>query len=93
MTKMYLHKLLNAFLLLRVCFFIWRHTHSFLKMIICGQLAVTPVVSVRSVKQFLSLVRKLDVNMDTISNRVHSVLTHLEKRYDVTLALYQRFEK
>uniref|UniRef100_A0A8C5BCM3 Retinoblastoma 1 n=1 Tax=Gadus morhua TaxID=8049 RepID=A0A8C5BCM3_GADMO len=46
-----------------------------------------------NVKQFLSLVRKLDVNMDTISSRVHSVLTHLEKRYDVTLALYQRFEK
>ncbi|KAG7280216.1 hypothetical protein CRUP_037577 [Coryphaenoides rupestris] len=46
-----------------------------------------------NVKQFLSLVRKLDVNLDTISNRVSSVLTRLEKRYDVTLALYQRFEK
>ena len=62
-------------------------------MIRKSKLAVTPVVSVCSVKQFLSLVRKLDVNMDTISSRVHLVLTHLEKRYDVTLALYQRFEK
>ena len=58
-----------------------------------SRFAITPVVSVCSVKQFLSLVRKLDVNMDTISSRVHSVLSHLEKRYDVTLALYQRFEK
>ncbi|KAJ3589804.1 hypothetical protein NHX12_010645 [Muraenolepis orangiensis] len=35
-----------------------------------------------NVKQFLSLVRKLDVNLDTISNRVHAVLARLEKRYD-----------
>ncbi|KAK0152667.1 Retinoblastoma-associated protein [Merluccius polli] len=46
-----------------------------------------------NVKQFLSLVRKLDENLDTISHRLHSVLTRLEKRYDVMLALYQRFEK
>lgn len=46
-----------------------------------------------SVKQFLALVRKMDVNLDTISTRVDSVLTRLEKKYDVTLALYQRFEK
>jgi len=45
------------------------------------------------VKQFLSLVRKLDVNVDTISNRVSNDLTRLENKYDVTLALYQRFEK
>uniref|UniRef100_A0A4W6FWJ4 Retinoblastoma-associated protein n=1 Tax=Lates calcarifer TaxID=8187 RepID=A0A4W6FWJ4_LATCA len=45
------------------------------------------------VKQFMALVRKLDVNMDTISTKVNSALTRLEKKYDVTLALYQRFEK
>ncbi|XP_070773147.1 retinoblastoma-associated protein isoform X5 [Enoplosus armatus] len=46
-----------------------------------------------NVKQFLALVRKLDVNLDTISTKVNSALTRLEKKYDVTLALYQRFEK
>ncbi|XP_075957312.1 retinoblastoma-associated protein isoform X1 [Anarhichas minor] len=46
-----------------------------------------------NVKQFLSLVRKLDVNLDTISTKVNSALTRLEKKYDVSLALYQRFEK
>ncbi|KAF7656027.1 hypothetical protein LDENG_00047180 [Lucifuga dentata] len=46
-----------------------------------------------NVKQFLAVVRKLDVNLDTISTKVDSVLTRLEKTYDVTLALYQRFEK
>ncbi|XP_022618103.1 retinoblastoma-associated protein isoform X1 [Seriola dumerili] len=46
-----------------------------------------------NVKQFMSLVRKLDVNLDTISTKVNSALTRLEKKYDVTLALYQRFEK
>uniref|UniRef100_A0A7N8XX82 Retinoblastoma 1 n=1 Tax=Mastacembelus armatus TaxID=205130 RepID=A0A7N8XX82_9TELE len=46
-----------------------------------------------SVKQFLALVRKLDVNLDTISTKVNSALTRVEKKYDVTLALYQRFEK
>ncbi|KAM4620880.1 retinoblastoma-associated protein [Polymixia lowei] len=46
-----------------------------------------------NIKQFLSLVRKMDVNLDTISTRVNSVLTRLEKKYDVSLALYQRFEK
>uniref|UniRef100_A0A8C4P126 Retinoblastoma-associated protein n=1 Tax=Dicentrarchus labrax TaxID=13489 RepID=A0A8C4P126_DICLA len=45
-----------------------------------------------NVKQFLALVRKLDVNLDTISTKVNSALTRLEKKYDVTLALYQRFE-
>uniref|UniRef100_A0A8C4ITQ7 Retinoblastoma-associated protein n=1 Tax=Dicentrarchus labrax TaxID=13489 RepID=A0A8C4ITQ7_DICLA len=38
-----------------------------------------------SVKQFLALVRKLDVNLDTISTKVNSALTRLEKKYDVTL--------
>uniref|UniRef100_A0A3Q3SAJ1 Retinoblastoma-associated protein n=1 Tax=Mastacembelus armatus TaxID=205130 RepID=A0A3Q3SAJ1_9TELE len=46
-----------------------------------------------NVKQFLALVRKLDVNLDTISTKVNSALTRVEKKYDVTLALYQRFEK
>lgn len=46
-----------------------------------------------NVKGFLSLVRKLDVNLDTISTKVNTALMRLEKKYDVTLALYQRFEK
>lgn len=46
-----------------------------------------------NVKQFIALVRKLDVNLDTISTKVNSALSRLEKKYDVTLALYQRFEK
>lgn len=50
-------------------------------------------VSFCSVKQFLALVRKMDVNLDTISTKVNSALSHLEKKYDVMLALYQRFEK
>uniref|UniRef100_A0A3Q3NLE0 Retinoblastoma-associated protein n=1 Tax=Labrus bergylta TaxID=56723 RepID=A0A3Q3NLE0_9LABR len=45
------------------------------------------------VKQFVALVRKLDVNLDTISTKVNSALSRLENKYDVTLALYQRFEK
>uniref|UniRef100_A0A8D0AWY5 Retinoblastoma 1 n=1 Tax=Sander lucioperca TaxID=283035 RepID=A0A8D0AWY5_SANLU len=45
-----------------------------------------------NVMQFVDLVRKLDVNMDTISTKVNSALTRLEKKYNVTLALYQRFE-
>ncbi|XP_061558132.1 retinoblastoma-associated protein isoform X1 [Phycodurus eques] len=46
-----------------------------------------------NVKQFVALVRKLDINLDTISMKVNSALTRLENKYDVTLALYQRFEK
>lgn len=46
-----------------------------------------------SVKQFVDLVKKLDVNLDTISTKVNSALTRLEKKYDVMFALYQRFEK
>nr|XP_020454574.1 retinoblastoma-associated protein [Monopterus albus] len=46
-----------------------------------------------NVKLFVALVRKLDVNLDTISTQVNSALTRLEKKYDVTLALFQRFEK
>uniref|UniRef100_A0A672SAK7 Retinoblastoma-associated protein-like n=1 Tax=Sinocyclocheilus grahami TaxID=75366 RepID=A0A672SAK7_SINGR len=44
-----------------------------------------------SVKQFISLVRKMDVNVDTISPKVNTALKRLENKYDVTLALYQRF--
>ncbi|CAG5875392.1 unnamed protein product [Menidia menidia] len=46
-----------------------------------------------NIKQFLDLVKKMDVNLDTISSKVNSALTRLEKKYDVMLALYQRFEK
>ncbi|XP_061818210.1 retinoblastoma-associated protein [Nerophis lumbriciformis] len=46
-----------------------------------------------NVKQFVVLVRKLDVNLDTISTKVNSALTRMENKYDVSLALYQRFEK
>ncbi len=46
-----------------------------------------------SVKQFISLVKKMDVNVDTISPKVNTALKRLENKYDVTLALYQRFVK
>uniref|UniRef100_A0A3Q3NLG5 Retinoblastoma 1 n=1 Tax=Labrus bergylta TaxID=56723 RepID=A0A3Q3NLG5_9LABR len=38
-----------------------------------------------NVKQFVALVRKLDVNLDTISTKVNSALSRLENKYDVTL--------
>uniref|UniRef100_A0A8C7N6Z4 Retinoblastoma-associated protein n=1 Tax=Oncorhynchus kisutch TaxID=8019 RepID=A0A8C7N6Z4_ONCKI len=46
-----------------------------------------------AVKQFLGLLKKMDVNLDTISTKVNSAVTRLEKKYDVSRALYQRFEK
>lgn len=46
-----------------------------------------------SFKQFFAVVKKLDVNINDLSTKVDSVLTRLEKKYDMTLALYQRFEK
>ncbi|XP_010891738.2 retinoblastoma-associated protein [Esox lucius] len=46
-----------------------------------------------NVTQFLALLKKMDVNLDTISTRVNSAMTRLEKKYNVSLALYQRFEK
>ncbi|TRZ03282.1 hypothetical protein DNTS_006714 [Danionella cerebrum] len=46
-----------------------------------------------SVKQFIALVRKMDVNVDTISPKVNAAVTRLEIKFDVTLALYQRFVK
>ncbi|KAM4546496.1 retinoblastoma-associated protein [Fundulus diaphanus] len=60
-----------------------------------GCFTVTQVLkAVRlNLKQFLAVVRQLDVNLDTITTKVNSALTRLEKKYDVMLALYQRFEK
>ncbi|XP_076130915.1 retinoblastoma-associated protein isoform X1 [Alosa pseudoharengus] len=46
-----------------------------------------------NVKQFLEVMRNLDVNIDIISSKVNSAVSKLEKKYDVSLALYQRFEK
>ncbi|KAJ8266363.1 hypothetical protein GJAV_G00129560 [Gymnothorax javanicus] len=46
-----------------------------------------------NVKQFFSLMMKLDVNMDTISTKVNGVMVRLEKKYEVCHALFQRFEK
>uniref|UniRef100_A0A3B5MA38 Uncharacterized protein n=1 Tax=Xiphophorus couchianus TaxID=32473 RepID=A0A3B5MA38_9TELE len=44
-----------------------------------------------SLKQFLALVRQLDVNLDTISMKVNSALTRLEKKYDVITTTEKRF--
>ncbi|KAL0994307.1 hypothetical protein UPYG_G00120480 [Umbra pygmaea] len=46
-----------------------------------------------NVTQFLDLLKKMDVNLDTISTRVNSAVTRLEKKYNVSLALYHRFDK
>ncbi|XP_028321984.1 retinoblastoma-associated protein [Gouania willdenowi] len=46
-----------------------------------------------NVTQFVSLVKRLDVNLDTISTKVNSALTRVEKNFNVMLALYQRYEK
>ncbi|XP_036380704.1 retinoblastoma-associated protein [Megalops cyprinoides] len=46
-----------------------------------------------NVKQFSSLLKKMDVNMDTVSTKVNAAMTRLEKKYDVSRALFQRFEK
>lgn len=54
---------------------------------------INPLLLVFSFKQFIHLVRQLDVNLDTISTKVNAALTRLEKKFDVMLALYQRFEK
>ncbi|XP_039601786.1 retinoblastoma-associated protein [Polypterus senegalus] len=45
-----------------------------------------------NVSNFFNLLKKLDVNMDTISTKVNSVVSRLEKKYEVQHALYQRFE-
>ena len=44
-------------------------------------------------KPFLEVMKNLDVNIDIISPKVNSAVSRLEKKYDVSLALYQRFEK
>uniref|UniRef100_A0A673KGZ8 Retinoblastoma-associated protein-like n=1 Tax=Sinocyclocheilus rhinocerous TaxID=307959 RepID=A0A673KGZ8_9TELE len=41
--------------------------------------------------RYVCLVRKMDVNVDTISPKVNTALKRLENKYNVTLALYQRF--
>ncbi|XP_035287972.1 retinoblastoma-associated protein isoform X2 [Anguilla anguilla] len=46
-----------------------------------------------NVKQFFNLLKKLDVNMDTISTKVNGAMARLEKKYEVSHALFQRFEK
>ncbi|KAL2095304.1 hypothetical protein ACEWY4_010023 [Coilia grayii] len=46
-----------------------------------------------SIKQFLEVLRNLDVNIDIISPKVNTAVSRLEKKYDVYLALYQKFEK
>ncbi|XP_076836837.1 retinoblastoma-associated protein [Brachyhypopomus gauderio] len=46
-----------------------------------------------SVKQFINLLRRMDEKVDIISSKVNSIVTRLEKKYEVSLALYQRFLK
>nr|XP_020670607.1 retinoblastoma-associated protein [Pogona vitticeps] len=46
-----------------------------------------------SVCTFMYLVKEMDVNMDTLSTKVDSATSRLKKKYDVLLALYQRFER
>ncbi|XP_031428231.1 retinoblastoma-associated protein isoform X2 [Clupea harengus] len=46
-----------------------------------------------NMKPFLEVMKNLDVNIDIISPKVNSAVSRLEKKYDVSLALYQRFEK
>uniref|UniRef100_A0AAY4AAD0 Retinoblastoma 1 n=1 Tax=Denticeps clupeoides TaxID=299321 RepID=A0AAY4AAD0_9TELE len=41
-----------------------------------------------NVKQFINLLRMLDVNVDTISPKVNGVLSRLEKKYNVSLILF-----
>ncbi|XP_061103855.1 retinoblastoma-associated protein isoform X1 [Conger conger] len=46
-----------------------------------------------NVKDFFNLLKKLDVNMDTISTKVNGAMARLEKKYEVSHALFQRFQK
>ncbi|KAH0621773.1 hypothetical protein JD844_023395 [Phrynosoma platyrhinos] len=46
-----------------------------------------------SVCKFVYLIKEMDVNMDTISTKVDSTVSRLKKKYDVLLALYQKFER
>ncbi|KAG9332979.1 hypothetical protein JZ751_013934 [Albula glossodonta] len=51
------------------------------------------LLSINSVKQFFNLLKMMDTNMDTISTKVNAAMTRLEKKFQVTRALFQRFEK
>ncbi|KAJ7344451.1 hypothetical protein JRQ81_000401 [Phrynocephalus forsythii] len=46
-----------------------------------------------SVCKFVYLVKQMDVNMDMLSAKVDSTTSRLKKKYDVLLALYQKFER
>ncbi|XP_060640827.2 retinoblastoma-associated protein [Anolis sagrei] len=46
-----------------------------------------------SVCKFVYLIKEIDVNMDTVSTKVDSAVSRLKKKYDVLLALYQKFER
>ncbi|EMP32412.1 Retinoblastoma-associated protein [Chelonia mydas] len=47
----------------------------------------------KSVCTCLRLLREMDVNMDTISTKVDSNVSRLNKKYDVLSALYHKFER
>nr|XP_015197395.1 PREDICTED: retinoblastoma-associated protein [Lepisosteus oculatus] len=46
-----------------------------------------------NVVEFFNLLKKMDINMDTISVKVNTAVSRLEKKYEVLLALFQRFER
>ncbi|KAK1168118.1 retinoblastoma-associated protein isoform X1 [Acipenser oxyrinchus oxyrinchus] len=46
-----------------------------------------------NVAYFFNLLKKTDVNMDIVSTKVNTAVSRLENKYDVHLALYQRFER
>ncbi|XP_033027496.1 retinoblastoma-associated protein [Lacerta agilis] len=46
-----------------------------------------------SVCKFVYMIKEMDVNMDTISTKVESTVSHLKKKYDVLLALYHKLER
>ncbi|XP_054044801.1 retinoblastoma-associated protein isoform X1 [Rissa tridactyla] len=46
-----------------------------------------------SICTFFQFLKELDVNMDTVSTKVDSTVSRLKKKYDVLLALYQKFER
>ncbi|XP_054837838.1 retinoblastoma-associated protein isoform X2 [Eublepharis macularius] len=46
-----------------------------------------------SVCKFVHLVEEMDDSMDTISTKVGSIVSRLKTKYDVLVALYQKFER
>ncbi|XP_066556008.1 retinoblastoma-associated protein isoform X2 [Amia ocellicauda] len=46
-----------------------------------------------NMKQFFDLLKEMDVNLVTISTKVNAAVSRLEKKYEVQLALFQRFER